>query len=215
MAETARDTVYMPHSTPKSYTHFSGIDLPPISSRAETFLKPLFRMGTAAATAVHQKTDDIPLFRIYATSAQTTGTNRIMYLHQTQTATKTAGYERVLDVIQAGNDAVKDADATGLAKPARELQMCHEVGRDFLDLLADRGEPVKVGRVGQVEQIRDRAAPCILAHPVGHAFEIRVEIERAELRLDHFQRIRHGGQVVEVTARADNMLHEQLTVTEP
>jgi hypothetical protein len=93
----------------KSHTNFSGIELPEVGMKASTFLKPLFRIGTSGSP-VHIKTDTIPLFEIQATCALTSGTSRTMYLTQTQTGTKNAGYERVLDVVWNGENGKGGGD---------------------------------------------------------------------------------------------------------
>ena len=50
---------------------------------------------------INLRVDDQSPIQLYTTSALTTGTNRAFLINQTQTATKTAGYERVLDVVLA------------------------------------------------------------------------------------------------------------------
>ena len=90
MAETDRAITYMPHRTPKGYTHSSGLSFPIRGMEEQTFLLPLLKMGTDT-TKIHIKTTDIPLFQIQSTSALTAGTTRSVYVKQTQTATQDSG----------------------------------------------------------------------------------------------------------------------------
>ena len=85
MAETTRAITYMPHRTPKGYTHSSGLSFPVRGLEAQTFLLPLLKMGTSG-TKIHIKTTTIPLFEIQATTALTSGTQRAMQVVFTPTS---------------------------------------------------------------------------------------------------------------------------------
>lgn len=107
MAETAKDTVYKPHSTPKSYTNYSGLELPEVNMKAETFLKPLLRMGTSS-DPVHIKTDGVPLIDVHATTALTTGTEYVAKFKLTQSVetavTKLAAvYAEIASAVKTGD----------------------------------------------------------------------------------------------------------------
>ena len=66
----AQDRTYYVSKIGKTYTNFSGLELPEIGYQAATFLKPLLRIGTSLVP-VHIKTTTIPLFSIEATTALT------------------------------------------------------------------------------------------------------------------------------------------------
>jgi len=104
MAETDRAITYMPHRTPKGYTHSSGLSFPIRGMEEQTFLLPLLKMGTDT-TKIHIKTTDIPLFQIQSTSALTAGTTRSVYVKQTQTATQDSGYSRMVELTYASEYA--------------------------------------------------------------------------------------------------------------
>jgi len=74
---SAQDRTYYVSKIGKTYTNFSGIELPEMGFQAATFLKPLLRIGTSSVP-VHIKTTSIPLFDIEATTALTTGTQRAL-----------------------------------------------------------------------------------------------------------------------------------------
>ena len=73
-----------------SYTNFSGISLPNYGDHAQTFLKPLFKIGDSTNKATIGTTL-IPLVEIQATSALTTGIVKAMNINMVTTATMTAG----------------------------------------------------------------------------------------------------------------------------
>ena len=85
-----------------TYTNYSGLSLPNYGDHAQTFLKPLFKIGDST-NKVSIGTTAIPLFHIYATSALSGAVyQRSMLLNQTQSvALGTGGFVRQLDVVFA------------------------------------------------------------------------------------------------------------------
>lgn len=92
MAETTPDTVYELRNVPKTYTNFSGIELPERGMQGQTFLKPLLRMGNST-TAVSLGTSGIPPFELYTTTALAAGTLRNIYSELNLTGDTAANIE--------------------------------------------------------------------------------------------------------------------------
>lgn len=86
MAETAKDLIYLQ----KTYTNYSGLELPEVDMRSQTFLKPLFRIGTSSSP-VTIGTTAIGLQDFYATCALTTGTINPVNIALAQTGTALGG----------------------------------------------------------------------------------------------------------------------------
>lgn len=96
MPETAKDIIYSIGS-PKTYTNFSGIELPEVDQKSQTFLKPLLRMGTSSSP-ISIGTTNVSPFEIFATSALTSGNERVMRLELATTAANASGQFEVLRV---------------------------------------------------------------------------------------------------------------------
>lgn len=82
---------------PIDYSHKSGFAMPNVGHEADTFTRPLFKIGVTG-TKVHIKTASIPLAQIYSTSALAASTVDVMVINHTNTVASNSGYTKGLQV---------------------------------------------------------------------------------------------------------------------